>query len=229
LTTKSLPKNAYFQDELIVSCPDCIRLNSIGIGVYNKELITLNLRQGEVYLNYYTIDGKFRASHMCTFSDMSGIAAIETRELIACNNHFYLACGNKLLRISHNGEINVVYHAAAPIGKIAVYLRYDLYTAIACIVEDRVVFILEGKNSFDTNGMEAVALSVLHAEQFVVAEKRDVWVYDVWETTTSLPEFLKKIETQNDVVSVFPGPLRDQIGVLESTGQITLHNIRESD
>ncbi|MFL5747052.1 MAG: hypothetical protein ACJ751_20405 [Niastella sp.] len=68
---------------------------------------------------------------------------------------------------------------------------------------------------------------VLPGNRFAVADKYRVEVYDLTDYQSAFKCWEHEVE--NEVVAVFPGPNRDQIGVLESNGKITLHNIKESE
>jgi hypothetical protein len=62
-------------------------------------------------------------------------------------------------------------------------------------------------------------------DRLVIADKQKVLVYDL--TDFSSPEIYWQFITENDVVAVFPGFLRNQVGILEVNGQITWHSIGE--
>ena len=70
-------------------------------------------------------------------------------------------------------------------------------------------------------------MKALPDNRFVVADNQKVLVYDLWDFDNP-PEIYWQVETENEVAGVFQGPNRNQIGILEANGQITLHNIRET-
>jgi hypothetical protein len=73
----------------------------------------------------------------------------------------------------------------------------------------------------------AVDIQALPESRFLVADNQKVLVYDLSDSENP-PEIYWQVETENEVVGVFQGPNRNQIGILEANGQITLHNIKET-
>jgi tetratricopeptide (TPR) repeat protein len=229
ITEKWLPVNKYFQDELIVLRPGFIEANAIGVGFRESEIAVLYQQHGEGFLNYITPGGAVNESIHCTFNDVGNnfsLPPVAAGEMMWCDGNFYLACGQTLLRISEKGAIDVLYYVEAPIQKMAVNKwSHEITIAIAF---DNHVLILTGDNDneyegpYEVEGIQVADLTFLPDDSLVLAGKKEVQVLNAptWELDWQM-------ETENDVIGVFPGPLRDQIGILESTGQITLHRIRE--
>ncbi|AEW02125.1 hypothetical protein A4D02_08910 [Niastella koreensis] len=227
LTEKCLPKNKHFQDELIVSCPDFLGSKAVGICMHQGEIVVLNrgIDLSKIFLIRYSLKGEELEDVPCTYTGEGyGPPRDLVREMIWCDGNYYLICRNLLLRISELGTIDVLYQADAPIHKMVVNQQHDGSLTVGLGVNNKVLFVIQdqGETHTITIDIEVVEVEVLFDSRFVVAGKKNVLVYDgsvfskIWEH-----------EVENEIIAVFPGTNRDQLGVLESNGKITLHDIRE--
>lgn len=235
ITDKCLPQNKYFQDELIVHCPDFIPVYAIGILRREGEIITLHPEHGDTFMNRYNLDGELIDSSRCTVNagayDYS-FPHIPVNEMIWCNGYFYLACHEMVLRISEAGDIDIMGHAQALVQKMAVNKGQHGLTTLAYTYGDRILFMnfdqkINQSTNYDVKEIIAVDMKALPDNRFVVADNQKVMVYDLSDYENP-PEIYWQVETENEVAEVFQGPNRNQIGILEATGQITLHNIKET-
>ena len=239
---KCLPQNKHFQDELIVRRLDFIPAHVIGISMgglmAGEEIITLHDEAGEIFLNHYSLKGELTRSNKCIFSDVDtyySVPDITVNEMIWCNGYFYVACHEMVLRISEYGDAAVVGYAHAPqahVQKMAVNKRHDGSTTLAYTYRDCIFFMIIDQKinqaiNYDVKEIIAVDMKALPDSRFVVADNQKVLVYDLSDSGNP-PEIYWQVETENEVVGVFQGPKRNQIGILEANGQITLHNIKES-
>jgi hypothetical protein len=138
-----------------------------------------------------------------------------------CDGRFFMACENLVVQISAEGAIDILYQADAPVHNIVVNKRQDGFVTVGFALNDKVLFITPDQGEIFTIDMVTVDVKILLDGHFVVAGKKNVFVYD----DSFLGEIRWEYEVENEVVAVFPGPNRDQLGVLESNGKITLHNI----
>jgi tetratricopeptide (TPR) repeat protein len=240
-TDKALPKNKYFQDELIVRCPDFIPAKVIGISMGGplggEEIITLHDEHGEIFLNYYSLKGELIRSTRCTFSDVDTYyynPGITVSEMNWCNGYFYMACHEMVLRVSEYGDAAVVGYGQGLVQKMAVSKLHNGYGSItlAYTYGDRILFMtidekINQSVNYEVKEIIAVDMKALPDNRFVVADNQKVLVYDMRDIDNP-PEVHWQVETENEVVGVFQGPNRNQLGILEANGQITLHNIKES-
>jgi hypothetical protein len=223
--------NKYFQDELIVLRPGFIETNAIGVGFREGDIAALYQQHGEGFLNYYTAEGDVNATYHCTFNDVGykdfSLPPVAANEMIWCANNFYLACDQTLLRISEKGAIDVLYYVEAPIQKIAVN-KWNELLPVAIAFKNHVLILAAADDDdvepYEIRGIQVVDMTFLPDDSLLLAAKKEVQVLN--GTTRELQW---QMETENDVIAVFPGPLRDQIGILESNGQITLHSIGDSE
>jgi tetratricopeptide (TPR) repeat protein len=236
LTEKLLPRNKHFQDELIVSRLDFMGIRMIGICMHQGEIFALDRRQelGDIYLYRYSVREEELDRIDCTSDGAAAsIPPALTTEMFWCNKHFYIACDRLVLRISEEGEVDKLYHAQAPVQKIAVNQRHDGLVTVAMTLADRVLILTTNAGSEysdepnEIRGIEVVNMTFLPGDRIVLACKQEIQVYNLWADTDL--DLQWQTETENEVIAVFPGPNRDQLGVLESTGKITLHNIKESE
>ena len=225
LTEKCLPKNKHFQDELVVSRPHFMTSKVIGVGMHQGNITTLERGNvlGELYLGYYSVFGKRVDGAECTFGGAAAsIQAGSLREMFWCDGRCFMACENLVIQISEQGAIDILYQADAPIRKMVVNKRHDGFVTVGFAFNDKVLFVTPDQGETFTVDTVAVEVKILPNGHFVVAGKKNAWVYD-----DSIFSKIWEHEVENEIVAVFPGPNRDQLGVLESNGKITLHNIRE--
>ncbi|HEX6432041.1 MAG TPA: hypothetical protein VF008_30325, partial [Niastella sp.] len=234
-TDKNLPQNKYFRDELNVGCPDFMPADVMGISMRGDEIFTLHTEHREAFLNRYFLDGKLIGSSRCTFNDGDynySIPDITVNEMQWCNGCFYLASHQMVVRISEYGDATVVGYAQGLVQKIAINKGKDgLTTLLAYTYGDRIIFMniyqkINQAITYEVKEIIAVDVKALPDNRFVVADNHKVMVYDLSDCEHP-PEIYWQVETENEVVGVFQGPNRNQIGILEANGQITLHNIEE--
>lgn len=229
LTEKCLPKNRHFQDELVVTGFRTYRVIGICMHQHVIAVFQRDMESGEPYLCRYALNGAVLETVTCVF-----IGAVVkfppglNHEMFWCNEHFYIACEHMVLQISAEGAIDILYHAPLPVKQIAVNKRHDGLTIVAMKCADRVLILTTGQigeevEPYEIRGIEVVNMTFLPGDRLVLACSRELQVYNVWDELE--PELQWQRETEEEIVAVFPGPNRDQLGVLESNGKITLHNI----
>ncbi len=233
IADKRLPHSNYFQDELVVYQPPFLHANVVGIGMYEGEIITLHHEHEEAFLNSYSLKGELKKSCRCTFNEEGfRIPFAIPNELIWCDDCFYLACDNMLLRISEAGVIDVLYYLQGLIKHLAVYKHPDgALISLGYASGARAFFMTNADDYkgdiFDVTETLISDVAILPGNRYVVADKHKVQMYYDRENNNP-PEIYWQVETENEVVEVFQGPNRNQIGILEANGQITLHNIKET-
>jgi tetratricopeptide (TPR) repeat protein len=230
LGEKVLPMNKYFRDAVKVFQPDFLPSNVVGIGRYKNEIFTLHPKQGEVFLNQYTLNGDLIESCRVTFKGSPvNFNFIGVREMIYCDGYLYVTCDSMMLKISEAGEIDVLSHVKGIIQKMIVNKRQDGLINIALAFDDRVSISTDGSEdageTFEVKEIVVADMTVLTDNRFVVADKQKVLVVDMTDHIS--PEMYWQFDTENDVVAVFQGSNRDQLGILEANGQITWHTITE--
>jgi tetratricopeptide (TPR) repeat protein len=229
---KILPKNKYFQDKLIVYVPDFLHANVTGIGMHNQRIFTLHPEHGEHFLNQYTLNGEAIASSRCMFNGSPySIAYMDISEMIYCEGFLYVACDNLVVSISETGEAEPLYRAEGAIEKMAVSKRQDGLLTIAFASADSISFFTRDADDnvwdpFVVNDIITMDLIAMPGDRFALAEKQNVQVLDFFDYTS--PTIHWEFETESDVIAVFPGSHRDQLGILDVNGLITWHTISES-
>ncbi|OQP65949.1 hypothetical protein A3860_15275 [Niastella vici] len=232
-TAKQLPANKHFQDELLVYSPGFLPQVLIGGCMHKGAVITLHNELEESFLNTYSLQGELLKSVRCTFNDKAYfIPAVTINEMLCSEEEYFLACDKMLLRISAEGKMGVLHYAEKPVRKFAVNVKESGVT-IAMTFEDRVLFADLPADRFDRtpkriefNETLPQDVIILDDVWYVVAYKQKVQVYNLEENAPSVIHW--EIETENDVVAVFSGSNRNQLGILEANGLITWHNFRES-
>lgn len=227
---KQLPANKHFQDELVVYNPGFLPKGLIGICMDKGMVITLHNELEGSFLNTYSLQGELVKSVRCIFNEMAYLIPAETvTEMICCDVDFYLACENMVLQILVDGKIEVLHYAEAPVRNFAINSKESGAT-IAMIFDDRILFeeIALDHNSkrIEFNETLPQDIIILDDDWYAVSFKQKVQVYNLEENAPSVIHW--EVETENDVVAVFSGSNRNQLGILEANGLITWHNFRES-
>jgi tetratricopeptide (TPR) repeat protein len=224
-----LLQNKYFQDELKVFQPQFIRTNVLGIGMQNGDLITLRHEHEEAFLNRYSLTGELKVSIRCTFKEKGfRVPVADASELILCAGYYYLACDNMVWRISDSGEIDVLFYLQGLIRKLVVrYVQYGL-VSIGFYSGNR-AFFMTCADDFKSEPYEVSEgallikdIAILPDKRYVVVNEKNVQMhYDMEENDK--PEHYWQYNAQ--IVAVFQGTERNQLGIVEANGQITFHVI----
>lgn len=228
---KVLVQNKYFQDQLRVFQPQFLHTNVVGIGMYNGDLITLHHEHEESFLNTYSLAGELKASVRCYFKEQRyRVPATYVNELIRCEDHYYLACDNMVLKISDAGEIDVLFYLQGLIKKLAVYSQANGVVTIGFYSGYRAFFINNAKDPrddfFEVSEDEIVIrdIAILPGNRFVVANEKNVLEYCEMENDT-LPKLYWQYNSESGVAAIFEGMERNQLGIMETNGKITFHVI----
>jgi tetratricopeptide (TPR) repeat protein len=235
ITEKLLPRNKHFQDELIVSRPGFLPSKVMGICMDQEKVFVFHrgVEYVDLFLSIYSLKGEDLGGHRCEFrGDTPKLPSVFASEMLRCGEYFYVACGHLLLLIFELGSIVVLYQASAPIREIAVMPLYNGLTRVVVAFEDKVVILTTNDSGEfceepeQISGMEVVNMIFLPDARIVLACNQEIFAYDLYDGIDLKLQWETK--TESKVIAVFAGPNRDQIGVLESNGKITLHNIKES-
>lgn len=228
---KVLVQNKYFQHQLRVFQPEFLHVNVVGIGLYNGDLITLHHEHEEAFLNTYSLAGELNASVRCSFKEPRYcVPATYVNELIRCEDHYYLACDNMVLKISDAGEIDVLFYLQGLIKKLAVYGQANGAVTIGFYSGYRAFFINNAKDPsddfFEVSEDEILIrdIAILPGNRFVVANEKNVLEYCEMENDT-LPKLYWQYNSESGVAGIFEGMERNQLGILETNGKITFHVI----
>jgi tetratricopeptide (TPR) repeat protein len=226
---KLLVQNKYFQDELEVFQPQFLHNSLLGIGMYYEEIVTLHHELEEVFLNTYTISGELKDSIKCTFKEKGfKMPVAVANELIWCKDHYYIACGNMVWRISDTGEIDILLYLQGYINKLDVgYYQYGLVKL--CLYSALRAFIMTTADDYRADPFEVSEDGALIrdicivAGRYVVAFDKKVKMYGEDENESPVP--MGEYEVMTGVVAVFQGAERDQLGIVDKAGKISFHVI----
>jgi tetratricopeptide (TPR) repeat protein len=228
---KVLVQNKYFHDQLRVFQPQFIHANVVGIGMCNGDLITLHHEHEEAFLNTYSLTGGLKLSVRCSFKEQGyRVPITNVNELIRCNDYYYLACDNMVLRISDSGEIEVLFYLQGFIKKVAVYKQANGEVTIGFYSGYRAFFINTaddpGADPFEVSEEEILIkdIAILPGNRYVVANEKNVLVYCEMENDT-LPKLHWQYNSAFGVAAIFEGMERNQLGIVEANGKISFHVI----
>ena len=228
---KLLVQNKYFQDQLRVFQPRFLHVNVVGIGLYNGDLITIHHEHEEAFLNTYSLTGELKLSVRCSFKQQGfRVPVAVVNELIRCNDSYYLACENMVLRISDSGEIDVLFYLQGFIKKLVVqYVQYGL-VAIGFYSADRAFFMTNSddykSDAFEVSdcGVMIKDIAFLPDNRFIVAGDKKVKMYCNTEDNNK-PELYWQFDSEYEIAAVFQGTERNQLGILLTNGKISFHVI----
>lgn len=230
---KWLGKDKYCRDEGMVFQPAFLPRSVIGIGMHERDIISLHPEHGDVFFNRYSRDGELKESHRCVFyyNDAYHLPATGVNEIIPCAGYFYYRSDNHLLRISETGVVEAVNKMNSPIQQFLVHKRQDGLIMITYIFVDGVVIAIDHADNRIKPFVieEIIPMDAYFAsdDHIVIADRQKVLVYDLADLSS--PYIYWQFETENDVVAVFPGFGRNQLGILEANAHITWHSIGEAE
>jgi hypothetical protein len=199
--------------------------------MYDGDIITLHHEHEEAFLNSYSLAGELKLSVRCSFKEQGfRVPHAITNELIRCNDFYYLACDNMVLRIADSGEIDVLFYLQGLIKKSAIYKQANGAVTVGFYSGYRAFFI----NTADDLRAEPIEVSkdeilikdiaILPGNRYVVAYEKSVRMYYDMEDNKK-PELYWQFDAEYEIAAVFQGTERNQLGIMGANGKITFHVI----
>jgi hypothetical protein len=229
LEEKKLPKNKYFDEELLVFSPTWLSKGYSGISFNSQGGITaLAATNHKLSLHHYTmevflqhtLDGPFEGKAPML------LPSHYLSEMIYRNGFYYTFQENLFMKISEEGiirhtDVGAIISTFAASTHYAKF-RIALATDQGCLLMRQVGGELKPAHDFFAQNLEPVDIRFVSASHLVVAGKHKAVVYEIKEDSVKARQ---TFESGSSIVAILPTADRHQIALLEEKGKITIHRI----
>jgi hypothetical protein len=226
LEEKKLPKNKYFDEELLVYTPAFLGKEILGMSFNSGGGITALATSGhKLSLQHYTVDNHLQQTVDCMIdSEMS--PPTQLSEMLYRNGFYYTYLDTYFLKIAEDGRAQGV-DVNAQIGLFAASTQYAkfriaLSTDEGCILLRQIGGELKAGSNFFAQDITPVDIKFMSSNSLVIAGKYKVAVYDINEDSVSV---VRMLETQSAVVALLPTANRRQFAYMDEKGQIFASSI----
>ena len=230
INKKELPKNKYFNESLSISCPVWLQKGSPAVAIgKDRDSYKLETINDNVTLHEYTVDGPLKQSTVIKFEGRKHNSSFVSAQspLIYREGHYYTFSEKQILSFSKNGN-GWVFELEAGIRLIAAPDPiHDLYLIIStnkgCYIakpEKKQLNLNKQVFARDYIPSQVVFIGQL---RFILADKRKAVLFEI--DNNNEPVMLQSFETHNTIVGVLQGNNRNQFGLLEESGRLTICNI----
>lgn len=223
-----LPKNKYFNHELIVDDPGWLPERHAGM-MFNQNggITLLDAANNTPLLHYYSVDGKLEQSITCKPVKKEAISFyndISSESLHYHDNYYYTDTGRFIVSINTQGEYSF-FDANSGIRMYAVStlsptLKLVVSTNAGCIL------LRSANHEFIPGevfaaGLIPSLLEFISADRFVIAEKNKMSIFEISDDRVAL---VRAVNMQSEPMAIIPSA-RDRFGIIDGTGDISLHEI----
>lgn len=230
INKKELPKNKYFTENLTITCPIWLQNGSpvvtIGEDRNGYKLETINQ---EVTLHEYLLDGPLIKSTVIKFKGKIYNPSFSSTQcpLIYRNGYYYTFNEKQILLFSNKGR-GVAFDLETGIRFVAASDQvHELYLIIStnkgCYIAKPDKEQLNLSKQVFARDYIPNQIVFIGALRFVIAEKKQAVLFEI--DNNNVPVLLHFFETHNTIVGVLNGDNRNQFGLLEETGRITICDI----
>jgi tetratricopeptide (TPR) repeat protein len=233
---KTLPENNYFRNELIIECPVWLPQDLNALALMHDGITTLHTEKGTSFINHYLNDGKLMKSHRLYFDNNRGkegktvcLPSTGPVEMAYRNEYFYLFYGGVMGRISKEGTVsilepqneNLVFLKAVEFQQT--HLQFAMLTNYGCFMVYPEHSAWNVQPGFFAAGIIITDLKFITENRLAIISQQKVFIYEIRKDHT--PYQVHEIETKGNIVTVFQAASRNQLGILEEGGKISMHNV----
>jgi tetratricopeptide (TPR) repeat protein len=239
LEEKCLPKNKYFDEELIVHCcyPNTLSDALAGVvlnpqGGYSKLVAT---RQS-LTIHHHNFDGTLKKSINCSIeSELLTNPVVHPSEVVYRNGFYYQYKGDFFIQISDQGFTKIL-NVGARITKLVTSLHAtDLQIVLrtdkgCCLLKPEREDLNPGPGFFAQDA-KPVDFQFISGSRLAVAEKYTIVIYRITDDRLTPTEtddrltVLQTLRTQSAIVAILPTSNRNQCALLDEKGHISVFAI----
>lgn len=230
INKKDLPKNKYFTESLTVSCPIWLQKGApvVAIGE-DRDSYKLETIGENVTLHEYSVDGPLKRSTVIKFKDKKYNPSFysTTSPLVYRDGYYYTFNEKQILLFSKKGngfafELETgIRYVAAPDQIHNLYLIISTNKGCYIAKPDKEQLNLnEQVFARDYIPNQIVFIGAL---RFVLAEKKRAVLFEI--DSNNEPVVLQVYDTHNTIVGVLQGNDRNQFGLVEESGRVTICDI----
>lgn len=237
LETKTLPRNKYFPQSLLVECPTWLPAWPTRVAVLpNGATAAAEYRDSLIYTTVYSAAGKVEAS-FSLMPDNLDPATIEwdytwPADLLYRNGMYHSYYGNQLISWSENRQSS----RQEGMGSLAYSITFSTYTAtVQALVATEEGLLLWQPASGNPALAQVAAFSMIFAEMKFVGPEYVATVIgyaprkrtqaQLYHLRDKALHLVRTVEVQHSIVAILPTISRQQFALLEHTGHVSLHSI----
>jgi tetratricopeptide (TPR) repeat protein len=237
LMDKTLPENNYFRNELIIECLVWLPKELNALALKEDGITTLHTEKENSFINHYSFDGQLKKSYRLEFGNDHGekgnavcLPGPPPVKMTWDNGYFYSFYGGVMLRISEKG---VVFVLASQIEGIVflkavefqqTYLQFVMLTNKGCFMIYPEPNAWNVQTVFFAEDILITGLKFINENRLAVISNQKLYIYETRKDHT--PYLVHEIETKGNIVTVFPAATRNQVGILEEGGKISVHDVQ---
>jgi tetratricopeptide (TPR) repeat protein len=236
LEEKRLPRNKYFDEELVVNGAYGLTKGLVGLTANGEGGVSmLKAHNYALTLYHYQPDGSLRGSVDCRFAGDRPFrpAAVMTpvpspTGMLYRNGHYYAYRGSALVKIGEDGAAEGI-DVGGMIGQVAATthharLRLALLTENGCLLLRHLQGHLRAGSDFFAQDLAPARLGFVSANHLVVAGKTRAQVFLVGEDAIQPRQ---AYQTRTPIVAALTTADRHQWALLEENGRITVWPVEE--
>lgn len=230
LETKTLPKNKYFAELLLVECPSWLPPWPTRVALLPDGLVATAQRQGAALaVQCYAANGQLVSSFThrlpATLPQKVGERSFPC-ELIYHQGRYYSYWSEWLVGFSEDG-----YNSVEALPLEVFQLVRSPYTAEFCLAAGlKEGFLLWQPTQSTNNGPQALAgdstasidMRFVGLEHLVIIDASEATLYQLLADGAQV---IRTITTSSQLVAVLPTSNRQQFALLEVTGKLSLHEV----
>jgi tetratricopeptide (TPR) repeat protein len=224
---RALPKNKYFNENLVVSCPIWLHKSTPQFLIDKEnQIVKLEISGGDMTLHLYTKQGVLRQSINCIFEDRAvSLSAVHSNPALYFNEGFYYSyTGSHFLTISATGQTK----ATNLFTGIRIFSASEYSTVFFIIISTNKGCTLckpdKGELNFTgeyfVESLIPLSITFIETHKFVIAEKMKATVFEIID---GKPVIIHQVETSSVLAGVLPGTKRNAFATLEENGKVCIH------
>jgi len=228
ITRKSLPRNKYFTESLLVYCPVWMHKNSSACAINDQKNICRLGGKGTLTMEFYDIDGKLIKSVDCITrgGKFAMIPASLTSQMVTFENFYYFNTDKSFLITSEDGLTTIIeFDTIIRLFAASLSIK-ELHLVIST---NKGCLLCKPSNGELNQSQEYFATELIPSHivfvsygVFIIAEKKKAYAFEIIEDA---PRQLARFEVNNTIIGVLPTSDKYKFGLLEENGRLTMCEI----
>jgi len=226
-----LPKNKYFNENLVVSCPIWLHKSTPQFLIDSQgQVVKLEIHNGDMTLHCYTKQGVLTKSVDCFFEDKDMVlSAVHSNPALRFNDGYYYSYTNsRFLTISATGQVKATnLNTGIRIFSTSEYGN-DFFIVIStnkgCTLCKPDKGELNFTGEYFAEILIPLSITFIGTHKFVIAEKMTAVLFEIID---GKPVIVHRLQTNTVLAGVLPGPQKYSFATLEENGKITIHKSGE--
>lgn len=230
IARRSLPRNKYFNEALLVNCPIWLhRISGPLLISDDNKIFRLDNDLGALTLNQYSKDGDLLNSVNCLFkedTDQLDIRQLTNSYMAFHDGFFYTYAGMNFLTVAADGQSKSINLQTGIRSFSASEYTSEFHIVIStnkgCCLCKPNKGELNFTGDFFATKMIPVIIAFVAAKRFVVVEKLKATVFEIVDEK---PGVIYEVFAECPIIGILPGTARGKFGTVEANGKIISHSI----